>query len=78
MQYALTEHQLGKAISNLLLSVALQETFLGLNWLLSIEKNTQLGVQFKTATCNFIIQRYYPNEYTPYVLDAIIGKLLNN
>ena len=76
MQYTLTAHQLGIAISNLLLSVALQQTSQGFTWLISIEKNIQLGHQFETAVCTFKIKRYFLHDMTRTIY-VNIGKFMH-
>ena len=57
-QYGLTAHQPGLKISDLMFSVALSTPWaLGLDWILSIDRNTTLGPQYRNAVCSFTIQR---------------------
>ena len=57
-QYGLTAHQPGLKISDLMFSVALSTSWaLGLDWILSIDRNITLGPQHRNAVSCFTIQR---------------------
>ena len=57
-QYRLTAHQPGLEISYLMFRVALSTTWsLGLDWILSIDKNMTIGPQHKYGVCSFTVQR---------------------
>ena len=57
-QYGLTAHQPGLKMSDLMFCVALSTTWsLGLDWILSIDKNITIGSQHRNTLCHFTLER---------------------
>ena len=80
-QNGLTAHQPGLEMSDLMFFVALSNTWsLGLDWMLSIDRNITIGPQYRTSVCSFTIEGSLDVIFTdlrkPFLVFA--GKSLQN
>ena len=76
-QYGLTAHQPGLDMSDLMFRVVLSNTWsLGLDCMLSIDRNITIGPQYRTSVCSFTIERSLDVIFTdlrkPFLVFALV------
>ena len=73
-QYGLTAYQPGLKISDLMFRAALSTSwFLGLDWILSIDRNISLGPHHRNVVCSFTIERKFELIISSSIETLMVG-----